>query len=524
MLEERKKKCRVGRVFRGVFAAVKWLFVVILALLFVWGIYYHGPWKVLTLIGVILATLTIMPKPVRKWVWGCFGVIVIVLIVWVFLPDDNEGWKRYTFDEELAQLRARYAVEDEENAAVIYNQMLETYDANDFAPEFLDNELECLTWLQPWSSEDYRQMAEWVKSNEKTTAALMHAVAKEKCYFQIYAEPISTHAMDRLGPMGRWATFLVRAGFNDLGDFRNGQALDKFLATLQIGNHLYQQQSMLYHLVGFGIEGRAIAGLNYYIVNSEIENEQLERIEEAIQGIGFDWATSFPGILDYDKLHVKNTLALCYEVNESGKTRFARNMDSVVPPEFRKTLGYWQKKYMKSMAVLYWFDLPNTPQQAGELIEKKCKDTYKMALPDYQWPNNVPEYRLPFYYFYYGFSWLFWEPSEFLYHQVHDLYLQLLAKRYSSRIMIALRRYKNEHNQWPGSLEDIKTSAPSEIFIDPINSGDYVYKLTGENFTLYSKGKNGIDEEGVRNTMHDPNEPKWPTTKEDDILFWPRKQ
>lgn len=219
MLEERKNG-RVRRVFRGVFAAVKWVFVAVLTLLFAGGLYYHGPWKVLTLLGVILATLTIVPTPVRKLVWGCFGVIVIVLIVWVFLPDDNEGWKRYTFDEELAQLRARYAVGDEENAAVIYNQMLETYDANDFAPEFLDYELESLTWLQPWSTEEYRQMAEWVKTNEKTIAALMRAAAKEKCHFQIYADVASTHETDRLGPMRQWAQFLVRAGFNDLGDFR----------------------------------------------------------------------------------------------------------------------------------------------------------------------------------------------------------------------------------------------------------------------------------------------------------------
>ena len=465
MLEERKKNCRVGRVFRGVFAAVKWLFVVVLTLLFVGGLCYHGPWKVLTLIGIVLATLTIVPKPVRKWVWGCFGVIVIVLIVWVFLPDDNEGWKPYTFDEELAQMRARYAVGDEENAAVIYNQMIETFDANDFVPEFMDDELERLTSYRPWSTEDYPQMAEWVKTNEKTTAALMRAAAKEKCHFQIYVNPGSTHATNRLGPMSRWTQFLVRAGFNDLGDSRNGQALDKFLTALQIGNHLYQQQSMLYHLVGFGIEGRAIASLNYYIVNSEIENDQLERIEHAIQGIGFDWATSFPRILDHDKLYAKNTFAIFYEVNENGKVRFAFDTGSVLSQYSEITPGYWQNKFFKSMSIVYWFALPSTPQQAGELVDEKYKDFYKMASPDYRWPDNSSEFNWADYNEY---LWFFWKPGDLLYHKVHDIYLQNLARRRSSRILIALRRYKDEHDQWPGSLEDIKTSAPSEIFIDPI--------------------------------------------------------
>ena len=50
--------------------------------------------------------------------------MVLAIIVWIFLPDDNKGWKPYQFDKELAQLQARYAVPDSENAAILYNQIL----------------------------------------------------------------------------------------------------------------------------------------------------------------------------------------------------------------------------------------------------------------------------------------------------------------------------------------------------------------------------------------------------------------
>ena len=62
--------------------------------------------------------------------------------------------------------------------------------------------------------------------------------------------------------------------------------------------------------------------------------------------------------------------------------------------------------------------------------------------------------------------------------------------------MIGLRRYKNKNGHWPESLDDIKSLAPAEIFVDPVNDDSFVYKLTEENFTLYSKGKNNIDENG----------------------------
>jgi hypothetical protein len=56
---------------------------------------------------------------------------------------------------------------------------------------------------------------------------------------------------------------------------------------------------------------------------------------------------------------------------------------------------------------------------------------------------------------------------------------------------------------------------PAEAFIDLINNNSFVYKLTDENFTLYSKGKNGIDEGG-----------RWGYVRaldrnEDDIAIWP---
>ena len=53
----------------------------------------------------------------------------------------------------------------------------------------------------------------------------------------------------------------------------------------------------------------------------------------------------------------------------------------------------------------------------------------------------------------------------------------------------------------------------SELLLDPVNNDKFVYKLTGDSFMLYSKGKNGIDDGGVRKTVDD----------KDDDLYWPLK-
>ena len=102
-----------------------------------------------------------------------------------------------------------------------------------------------------------------------------------------------------------------------------------------------------------------------------------------------------------------------------------------------------------------------------------------------------------------------------LYYDIHDLYLRVTADKRGSRLLIALRRYKNKNGVWPESLDDIKSLASAKVFIDPQNGGAFIYKLTDENFTLYSKGKNNIDEDGRYKPL--PGEEIVP----DDWLIWP---
>jgi len=73
------------------------------------------------------------------------------------------------------------------------------------------------------------------------------------------------------------------------------------------------------------------------------------------------------------------------------------------------------------------------------------------------------------------------------------------------------------------SSDLIKSLAPEEIFVDPINNNSFVYKLTEENFTLYSKGENNIDEDGEYNDTYDPNSGKH-MVEEDDRLIWPTRR
>ena len=113
--------------------------------------------------------------------------------------------------------------------------------------------------------------------------------------------------------------------------------------------------------------------------------------------------------------------------------------------------------------------------------------------------------------------------AEQFYYGLPFVYQLAKAKQNGCLLIIALKRYKDKTGQWPENLDQIKSLVSAEIFIDPINKSNFVYKPTEDSFTLYSKGKNNIDEDGRHNLIWDPNSYE-SRIEEDDRLIWPPKK
>ena len=483
---------------------VRWMWIGLLSLSLTAGLFFQAPWKVTTLVLVFLLVATILPRVYRKWFWVGVGGVVAAIIIWVFLPEETEGWRTYTFDKELAALEAKYAIPDEENAAVIYNQLLEDYNKATFEPNFIDPNLEDLIREEPWSSKGHPEATQWLQQHENTIAKLIEASKIEECRFPINADVVGiSDTLDRLGPMRRWAKLLISAANNDMAEGRINQALEKYIAALQIGKHQNQQPSLIDFLVGAGLEMLSTNQLNRFVIMGDVTEKHLSVIEKALADIKHDWSYDFPKFFEYEKLMHKNFWGIFYGVSPEGKIRLnpgvaKRAMMAQLPEDIKDkfVITYWHERLMKASTILYWFYMPSTPQKAGEIIDTKYETIYAMANPDYDWRKGMEKptkmLRLNYQYFVEQLA----EMLEPAYYSIHNTYLRHIAQLRGSRLIVALRRYKNKNGNWPVSLDDMRFLASEEIFVDPINGGSFIYKLTDENFTLYSKGKNNIDENG----------------------------
>jgi hypothetical protein len=204
-------------------------------------------------------------------------------------------------------------------------------------------------------------------------------------------------------------------------------ALEKYLCMIQMAKHLYQQPTIIDFFLGFGAECLALENLDGFIVEHDVPQRHLTRIELALSHTTNTWDRDYPLIRETDSL---------YEIH------------------WRKQLPFFQRFVFRSA----------------------LEDNRKAALE-----------------------------------QFSSSYFEALARRRGARILVALKRFKNEFGRWPESLDEAESLAPAETFVDPINGGSFVYRLTDDNFTLYSRGRNNIDENG-----------EW-RRGADDCLIWPRR-
>lgn len=529
METENKPKKTTGHIIRGI---IRWFFIVALGLLLAVGLWFQAPWKILIILAIVLASLTIVPKILRKWVWLGFAVAVAAVIVWIFIPEKDAGqWKPYTLDKEIAAFNAKYAIPDEDNAAVLYTAVMKNQNWDEIC-----SQLDKLGYRDPncvehWSDEDGRKLAELVLPLEPDLNAIREAAKNSKCRFEVHPTVLGLDGdMDRLRIFRRWASILKTISSHNcpLQD-----QIDTDITLLQMSKHLSDQPTLLNLLSGLAIAGTGQNQLEKNIMDAAVSSQQLDAIENALQQSKFDMASQWPQILECEKFYVKDVYALMYEMHTSGKIRFThglyQNLFNIVkedPNEFPR----WTKFQKKVFPLSMWFVLPDRPDSIFQMIDTAYQPYYAANWSDCF--NTKP--KRPFYptaefqnFPFHTSQWnirgcvdLLAAMTQSIINNFHYTLSKSEADRRGCLLLCAIRRYRIEHQDWPEKLEDLLPAVPEDLLTDPVSQERFVYKRDGDSFILYSKGYDGIDSGGKRKSIFDPNKQSI-THLQDDILIWP---
>jgi len=203
-----------------------------------------------------------------------------------------------------------------------------------------------------------------------------------------------------------------------------------------------------------------------------------------------------------------------YEKNKNGKIRRTREryLTATLGINYPKN-SYQSKILAKAESFFLAFFVPANPDSTGKIVDDTLNQYSQMTNLYHQtnYRKNLFFDKIVF-----NLSYLIHLTIHKLIRQEYDIFIRTKSFKKASEIIIALRRCKNQNGHWPQKLQYIKHLFPEIFLTDPINNSNYCYKLNDENFILYSKGKNKIDDDAKGRFYN--------SRGADDWLIWPAKQ
>ncbi|MHC4386867.1 MAG: hypothetical protein ACYSUG_07740 [Planctomycetota bacterium] len=548
--EEAKPRKKHG--FWGWCAAfVRWVFILLFTVILLGGLYFKAPWKILVLDGLLLALLTVVPKKKRKYGWLTLAAAVLVVTVWIFIPEkDTRDWRPYTFDEEVATLNAKYGVPDEENAAPYYEQIEVTdfyadqphkiikvnqpfeFNREPRGPAKWDPEDETLS--RPWTADEFPEMAAWLETEKEKITPFWKAVELEKCWFEVQTDPNAVlKSFEKYSNVRKSTKVARRMIYQDLAGNNIQGAAEKALALLQCSYHFQQQAALIDNLVGWAFYSVSVEEIRDMVVNFDIDVKSLDTLEQEVNLFEKDWARLSSRFFDYEKVHSKNTIGLLFETNDKGNIRHTRQPDPVsdftsaaiwgLSRNEKEPSEYWQARKNKLQRFFYWMTY-NASLDEISAITDEVQAAYRERIVnkkfDYVGPEkwqDIFKYNLTLK----SLMELYAETQIPIFEKIQKIYSRCETGKNATLIVIALRRYYNQHGHWPETLEPIKKQLPEDVFVDSLNGQQIAYMLPEncDTFILYSFGEDGVDDRGLRRYTWQGAE-----KREDDYLFWPQNE
>jgi hypothetical protein len=219
--------------------------------------------------------------PTREARWLIALAVVLVAIIGWFLWTAVAGWDRRSADERLAEIEAGCAIPDAENAAMIYNQLLQDPNATSLSDRLPESLVQTYgrSFHEPWLGKTHPDLAGWIREHQYIIDRLFEASRLEKCRFPINTDITDPSEMNRTAPMCQWAFLLTSAANKDIAEGQVDAALAKWECLIQMRNHLRQNPLLTVHLLADHVEELALEPMARFIVTGDPTEKHLQKIE-----------------------------------------------------------------------------------------------------------------------------------------------------------------------------------------------------------------------------------------------------
>ncbi len=436
-------------------------------------------------------------KPLRlskKWILAAVGLLLafFVLKIVLFLTAKPKITVDYVAEYNRLTRPANY--DPNHNAAEDYQK---AYDA------FVNQPNELTLFYKDWPTDfndaDQVMLKEWLISN--TQAFEYFREASNKPYYWLERHSREDNSMlsvtfPELSTLRQINEAIIWDAKLKAFQDQFQPAFENIISCYRAGNHKCHPSLFLTEQF-YGLCTKKEAAKSALIVLSklEIESKSLKFLQDALRA-ELTEDTYVPGI-QAEKLALFDALQMTFIDNGRGTGRFAWRVGwyTYLCSELGKS-DFW-REYEDLKQRLYYCFIGPTRNQVAEQIEE-VSDIYDQLKSQTPWQlkNQDVDYfekidKINNSYFLLSIIGIHPKRIFYSYHKTRAQTEALIA-------VLAVLRFKADTGQFPESLDKLVSAGYLQaVPDDPFSSGSLVYRLTEDNFTLYSVGKDFSDDGGT---------------------------
>ncbi len=448
---------------------------------------------IFTVIGVVLALFAIK---------AFFFFTAKPKVTVDYLAQYNEYAKPENFDPD-------------KNAAPYYQK---AFDAFIGLPDNLKH-------LDPWTdvnAQDKAMLEKWLASNAQAFDYFKKAVKKPYCW-------VERIPSDSPPQMGNFTPFEVNS-YNDFtkaliwnirihADNQQFQlAFDNLLDCYRAGEHKCRPNLLLFEqLLGLKLKNTAIEYAYFLIDRYKIDPMILRNFQEALSA-QFN-SNHFVPSLQTQKFEAYDLLQRTFVDNGKGTGRLA--WSAGWPKNMCGNTNQFAELKMRLQCCLFG---PTKKEIEAQIDRILTQSDLIMQKTPWQVQNQDATFfaeivKIENSHIFFAVSAFTINPKRLL-----NVYYQTNTQTEALITVLAILRYKNDTGGLPQSLNDLVVadylkSVPN----DPYSDKALIYKLTEDNFKLYSVGEDFTDDGGIISKEKTTNKTLSITIKSPDIVYWPVK-